>query len=280
MPTAVWSGHIVFGLVSFPVELYAAARRITLDFDLLHRKDGSRVKYVTFCADEDKRLEKSEIVKGYAYEKGQYVLFEPSDFTKAAPSTAKVMEIQQFIEASELDPIALDASYYVKPADAGARPYGLLFETLRSLGRCGIAQMAMHNREHIVAIRPANTGLVLHTLFYEEELRSGNEYRTEHSTAKSALKSKEQELAKTLVDSLTSDFDLGAYRDGYRERLVSLIEAKKKGKRIVSSPTPKLAPVIDILDALKKSVAASKRREPAARKSVLGKPLTARRRTG
>jgi DNA end-binding protein Ku len=276
MPTTVWAGHITFGLVSFPVELQAAARRITLDFDLLHRKDGSRVKYVTFCADEDKRLEKSEIVKGYAYEKGQYVLFEPSDFAKAAPSTAKVMEIQQFIESDALDPIALDASYYVKPTEAGSRPYSLLYNTLRGLNRLGIAQMAMHNREHIVAIRPASTGLVLHTLFYDEELRSGDEYRTE----KANFKSKEEQLAKTLVDSLTSDFDLSAYHDGYRERLESLIQAKKKGKRIVSSPAPKLAPVIDILEALKESIAASKRKQAPARKMIAQKRIASRRRAG
>jgi DNA end-binding protein Ku len=276
MPTAVWSGHITFGSVSFPVELHAAARRITLDFDLLQRKDGSRVKYVTFCGEEDKRLDRPEIVKGYAYEKGRYLLFETADFSKAAPSTAKVMEIQQFIEADELDPMLLDASYYVKPADAGARPYSLLFHTLRTLRRCGIAQMAMHNREHIVAIRPANTGLVLHTLFYEEELRSGDEHRTD----KSNFKSKEEQLAKTLVDSLTFGLDLRAYRDGYRERLESLIEAKKKGKRVVSSPQPKLAPVIDILDALKRSVAAAKRKEPAARKTARPRQAAARRRAG
>ncbi len=276
MPPAVWSGHITFGLVSFPVELHAAARRITLDFDLLHRKDGSRVKYVTFRAEEDKRLEKTEIVKGYAYEKGRYVLLEAADFAKAAPSTAKVMEIQQFIASEELDPMLLDASYYVKPAGAGVRPYSPLFNTLRTLDRCGIAQMAMHNRERIVAIRAGGAGLVLHTLFYEEELRSDGEYRTD----KPGFKAKEERLAETLVDSLTSELDLSAYRDGYRERLESLIEAKKKGKRVVSSPQPKLAPVIDILDALKKSVAASQRKVAPARKVLRPKQSAARRRAG
>lgn len=254
MAATVWSGHITFGLVSFPVELVAAARRIALDFDLLHRKDGSGVKYVTYCKSEDHPIEKDEIVKGFAYEKGQYVLFEPEDFAKAAPSTAKVMEIQQFVSAAEVDPTLLDASYYVKPKDAGAKPYSLLYETLSARKRWGIAQMAMHNREHIVAIRPGARGLVLHTLFYEEELRSAEE----HYTERGAFKKQENELAALLIDNLTGPLELSQYADGYRQRLEEAIEAKKRGSKTIAAQQKKLAPVVDIMEALRKSVAVGK----------------------
>ncbi|HEU0120525.1 MAG TPA: Ku protein [Bryobacteraceae bacterium] len=264
MAAIVWSGHITFGLVSFPVELAAAARRIVMDFDLLHRADGSPVKYVTYCKAEDRALEKSEIVKGFAYEKGKYVLLEAEDFAKAAPGSAKVMEIQQFVAASEMDLNLLDASYFVKPKDAGARPYALLYETLRRLDRWGIAQMAMHNREHLVAIRPGEKGLVLHTLFYEEELRTGEQSPAEPS----GFRKKEHELAASLVETLTAPLDLSQYHDGYRERLTAVIEAKKRGKKVVAVRETKRAPVVDIMEALRQSIAAGKSKARAPRKTA------------
>lgn len=259
MPAKVWAGHITFGLVSFPVELFAAARRKTLDLDLLHRKDGSRVKYVTFCQTEDRPLSRDEIVKGFAYEKGKYVILEPDDFAKAAPPTAKVMEMQEFVHASQIDPVFLDASYYVAPGEGGGRPYALLYEALRENELWGMAQMAMHNREHTVVLRPGAKGLILHTMYYLDELRAGVEFTVDRES----VKAKELNLATALVKSLEADFEPEKYHDTYRQRLENVIDSKRKGKKIVAMPEPSIAPVVDIMDALKRSLSAKGKGEPA-----------------
>jgi len=262
MPATVWTGHITFGLVSFPVELFAAARRNTLDLDLLHAKDFSRVKYVTFCKTEDKPLSRDEIVKGFAYEKGKYIILEPDDFAKAAPKTAKVMEMQEFVEATEIDPIYLDDSYYVSPKEGGEKPYALLYQALIANNLWGVAQMAMHSREHTVVLRPGPKGLLLHTMYYREEIRSAQEYNVD----KSQVKEKELALATSLIQALASTFEPQKYHDSYREKLEAIIESKRKGKKIVAMPETKLAPVVDIMEALKKSLAIHKK--PVARETA------------
>jgi len=283
MAATVWSGHITFGLVSFPVELVAAARRIALDFDLLHGKDGSRVKYVSFCQLENRPLEKDEIVKGFAYEKGKYVILEPTDFAKAAPKTAKVMEMQEFVAASEVDPIALDASYYVSPREGGERPYALLFRALVANKLWGVAQMAMHNREHTVLLRAGKSGLILHTMFYQEELRTSEEFKVDPGH----VKDKELALANMLVKSLEASFEPQKYHDAYRERLEAVIESKRKGKKVVALPETRLAPVVDIMDALRRSLAGKKqtpsKSAPArigAKNSAKAVPATHSNKTG
>lgn len=263
MAATVWSGHITFGLVSFPVELNTAARRKTLDLDLLHAKDFSRVKYVTYCANEDKPLDKSEIVKGFAYEKGKYIILEPSDFEKAKPPTAKVMEMQEFVEATEVDPVYLDASYYVAPKEGGEKPYALLYHALKTNKLWGVAQMAMHSREHTVVLRPGSRGLVLHTMFYRDEVRSAQEFNVD----KGQIKDKELELANALIKSLESSFEPEKYQDNYRVRLEAVIESKRKGKKVVEMPEPKLAPVVDIMEALRMSLAV-KQKGPAKSESA------------
>ena len=265
MAATIWSGYISFGLVSFPVELFAAARRNALDFDLIHKKDGSGVKYVSYCKLEDKPLEKDDIVKGFAYEKGKYVILEASDFEKAAPKTAKVMEMQEFVNSTEVDPIFLDTSYYVSPREGGEKPYALLYQALVTNELWGVAKMAMHNREHTVLLRPGGKGLILHTMFYRDELRTSEEFTVNTKE----VKDKEMTLANALVKSLASDFAPQKYHDTYRKRLEAVIESKRKGKKILAMPEPKLAPVIDIMEALRKSLAIKPK--PAAKAAAAGK---------
>lgn len=257
MASTVWKGHLTFGLVSFPVRLYSAARGETVSFNLLHAPDHSRIKQVIFCQAEDKEVPRAELVKGYEYEKGHYVVVEDEDIRKVAPKTAKVMEIQEFVQSAQVDPVFLESSYYMAPDEGGEKPYALLFEALRQSQYCAVAKVAMHNREHVVVLRPARTGILLHTMYYVDEIRQVEEFRTDTGL----VKDRELELAKTLIASLADDFHPEKYQDTYRENLRQMIEAKIEGKKVVETPAPKLAPVIDIVEALKRSLA--ERRKPA-----------------
>jgi DNA end-binding protein Ku len=258
MASTVWKGHLTFGLVSFPVRLYSAARGDSISFNQLHKADGSRIKQVIYCQAEDKPIPRSEIVKGYEYEKDRYVVIEDEDVKKVAPQTAKVIEIVEFVKADQVDPIYLETSYYMAPDEAGERPYALLFEALRETGYYGVAKIAMHNREHIVILRPGQNGVLMHTMYFAYEIRKVDEFRTDLSL----VKEKELALAKSLIEAMVTDFQPEKFKDNYRENLLHLIEAKKEGNRVVATPEPKEAKVIDIMDALKASLAMA--RKPAA----------------
>ncbi|MGH9556912.1 MAG: Ku protein [Terriglobales bacterium] len=264
MASTVWKGHLTFGLVSLPVRLYSAARSETVGFNQLHKADNSRVKQVLYCQLEDKPIERTEIVKGFEYEKGRYVVIEDEEVKKVAPKTAKTMEILEFVKSADVDPIYYESSYYMAPDDAGEKPYALLFEAMRRSGYVALAKVAMHNREHIVILRPSGKGILMHTMYYADEIRRVDEFRTDVSL----VKDKELELANTLIESLAGDFHPEQYKDDYRENLKGMIQAKVDGKEIVETPAPQhLAPVIDILEALKMSLAkkpAHSAAEPAA----------------
>src|ERR1700736_1253286 len=164
MASTVWKGHLTFGLVSFPVKLYSAARSESISFNQLHKADNSRVRQVLYCAAEDKPIPRTEIVKGYEYEKDRYVVIEDEEIKKVAPATAKDMEIQECVKSDQVDPIFLETSYYMAPDEASEKPYALLFDALRKTGYVGVAKIAMHNREHVGILRPGQTGVMMHTL--------------------------------------------------------------------------------------------------------------------
>jgi len=256
MASTVWKGYLTFGLLSLPVKLYSAARAETVSFNQLHKADNSRVKQVLYCQVEDKPITRAEIVKGYEYEKDKYVVVEDEEVKKVAPKTAKTMEVLEFVQSSEVDPIFFESSYYMAPDEAGEKPYALLFEALRKTGCVGVAKIAMHNREHIVILRPGTQGILLHTMYYRDEIRQVEEFRTDRSL----VKEKELELAMTLVQSLQAAFEPEKYKDEYRENLKAMIEAKVQGKEIVeTAPTVHKAPVIDIMEALKMSLAQARK---------------------
>ena len=256
MASTVWKGHLTFGLLSLPVKLYSAARAETVSFNQLHKSDHSRVKQVLYCQVEDKPITRADIVKGYEYEKDKYVVVEDEEIKKVAPKTAKTMEVLEFVPSAEVDPIFFESSYYLAPDEAGEKPYALLFEALRKTGCVGVAKIAMHNREHIVILRPGEHGILLHTMYYRDEIRQVEEFRTDRSL----VKDKELELAMTLVKSLEAAFEPEKYKDDYRENLKAMIQAKVEGKEIVeTAPTQHKAPVIDILEALKMSLAQAKK---------------------
>ena len=268
MASTVWKGHLTFGLVSLPVKLYSAARSETVSFNQLHKSDNSRIKNVVYCQAEDKPVPRAELVKGYEYEKDKYVVVDEEEIKKVAPRTAKTMEILEFVKASEVDAVFFESSYYVAPDDAGEKPYALLFEALRRSEYLALAKIAMHNREHIVLLRPGKHGILMHTMYYTDEIRQVEEFRTDISL----VKEKELELAMNLIENLIGAFEPEKYKDTYRENLRALITAKVEGKETVEPPAPThLAPVIDILEALKMSIAEAKK--PA--RSTAGRPVAA-----
>jgi DNA end-binding protein Ku len=257
MASSVWKGHLTFGLVSFPIGLFSAARSETINFNLLHKDDHSRIRQVTYCQAEDKPVPRSELVKGYEYEKDHYVEIEDEDIKKVAPKTAKVMEILEFVKAGDVDPVYLESSYYVAPDEGGEKPYALLFQALRESSYYGVAKVAMHNREHIIILRPGAKGILSHTMYYQDEIRQVEEFRTDTSL----VKDKELAMAKMLISALEAEFEPQKYHDDYRENLQKMIEAKIDGRKVVATPETHIAPVIDIMEALKKSLA--EKRKPA-----------------
>src|SRR5438128_5576148 len=255
MAASVWSGYLTFGLISMPVRLFSGARSSGVSLHMLHRDDLHRIKQQLYCPADNRVVERSEIVKGYEYRKDEYVVIEPEEIKKIEPKTAKVMEILEFVKSTEVDPIYFESSYYMAPDQAGEKPYALLFDTLRRTGYVGIAKIAMHNREHIVIFRPGDHGILMHTMYYSHEIRKMEEFRTDTSL----VKDKEVELAQMLVESLAATFDPGKYKDMYRENLQGMIDAKIKGQEVVAPPTAEPAKVIDIMEALKQSLAIAKK---------------------
>lgn len=258
MASTVWKGHITFGLVSFPVKLFTAARGESISFNQLHKTDHSRVKQVLFCAAEDKPIPRSEIVKGYEYEKDRYVVIDEEDLKKIAPKSAKVMEILEFVKDSEVDPVYYESSYYMAPDEAGEKPYALFFDALKKSGYVGVAKITMHSREHIVVLRPGKYGLLLHTMYYADEVRRTEEFRTDVSL----VKDKEREMAMTLINTLAAGFEPDKYKDTYRENVRTMIDAKVNGEEVVAAPAATPAKVVDILTALQQSL--DRIKKPAA----------------
>jgi DNA end-binding protein Ku len=257
MGNSIWKGHIAFGLVAFPVKLHAAARSQAVSFHQLHQCDHSRVKQVLYCAAEDQPVSRNELVKGYEYEKDRYVVVEEGELTQISPRSSRVMEVLEFVPEAEVDAVYLDASYYVSPERAGEKPYTLLYEALRRTGQVALAQLTMHSREHLVLLRPGRFGLLVHTLFYRDEIRALEEFRTDTGW----VTPQELELARLLVESLTAHFEPAKYKDHYRESLRALIDAKIRGEelRVPGATEPAPPPVVDILEALKASLARAKK---------------------
>jgi DNA end-binding protein Ku len=275
---AVWKGHLTFGLITIPVRLFTAARSERISFHQLHEKCHSRLRMPLFCPQCKRQVERSELIKGYEYEKDQYVLVTEEELEKIAPPSARVMEIQEFVKTADVDPLYFDASYYLVPEDAGRKAYLLLMKTMEEEGYSAIAKLYMHQREYTTVIRPRAGGLTLHTMYYAAEVRPLAEYGQADSVE---LKPQEIKLAQQLIGSLAGKFAPKKYTDEYQQRVAQLIEAKRKGHAVAEAPAPQLAPVIDLMEALKKSLAerqAAPKKPPA--RAVAAEAGRKRRKTG
>src|SRR5215469_14635714 len=222
MATSVWKGHLTFGLISVPVRLFAAARGERVSFNQLHKVCHSRLKQPLTCPTCRRTVERSEIIKGYEYEKDQYVLFNEEELDKIEPPSARTMQILEFVKVNEVDPLYYDSSYYVAPEEGGVKAYQLLMQAMKETGTAAIAKLTMHQREHIVVIRPGSKGMTLHTMFYTNEIRSAESIPTNSGE----LKEPEKKLAHQLIESLEATFEPAKYRDEYQENLKGMISAK------------------------------------------------------
>jgi DNA end-binding protein Ku len=262
MASTVWKGYITFGLITIPVRLFAAARGERVSFHQIHEVCGTRIKQQTYCPHCERVVERRELVKGYEVEKDQYVIVTDEEVKSVAPASSDNMEILEFVKAEGIDPIYFDASYFMVPEDAGKKAYHLLLETMRKSGYSAIAKVAMHQREYTVVVRPNPHGLLIHTMFYPEEVREVPEFGRDDNVT---VKPQEVALAEKLVEGLAADFDPSKYHDEYQERLKALIEAKREGQTVEAAAPKKRAPVIDLMQALQKSLGELPQRKPASK---------------
>src|ERR1700730_12753384 len=271
MAASVWKGSISFGLLSIPIRLYPAARTQRINLHQIHKKCHTRLRQPLYCPTCHRIVDRSEVVKGYEYEKGQYIFIEDQELKKITPPSSKNMEIQAFVKGSQIDPIFFDSSYLALPEKDNPKPYVLLVQALEDSDRVGIAKITMHQREYTVFIRPRSHGLTIHTMYFVNEIRSVE--GCGKITQEVKLRPQEIKLAEQLVESLSGDFRPQQYHDTFQENLKALMEAKREGKTIVEEAPPKRAPVIDMMEALKRSLQATEeqkkkkpmRARPAAR---------------
>jgi DNA end-binding protein Ku len=262
MAASVWSGYLTFGLISMPVKLFSGARSSGISFNMLHRDDMSRLKQQYVCLADGKVVERSDIVKGYEFRKDEYVVIEPEEIKKIEPKTAKTMEILEFVKTSEVDPVFFESSYYMVPDEAGRRPYALLTKAMEESEFVAIAQLTMHNREYTVFLRPHEGGMMLHTMYYAEEVRKLEGF----GAPDVELKDAEVKVAHQLIEALAADWDPEKYHDSFQDNLKNLIQTKLEGGKIAEVEKPKkLAPVVDLMSALKQSLAEMEgKKKPAA----------------
>src|SRR4029078_3303027 len=228
MAASVWSGYLTFGLISMPVRLFSGARSSGISFNQLHRTDLHRVKQQLICPLDSQLLDRNDIVKGYQYRKNEYVVIEPEEIKKIEPQTAKTMEILEFVKTSEVDPVYFESSYYMLPEEAGRRPYALLTKALEESEYVAIAKLTMHNREYTVFLRPHEGGLMLHTMYYEEEGRKGEGF----GAPDVELKDAEVKVAHQLIEALAADWEPEKFKDEFVENLRKLIETKLQGSEL------------------------------------------------
>jgi DNA end-binding protein Ku len=262
MAASVWSGYLTFGLISMPVRLFSGARSSGISFNMLHRTDKQRIKQQYYCPADNQVVERSDIVKGYEFRKNEYIVIEPEEIKKIEPKTAKTMEILEFVKTSEVDPVYFESSYYMLPEEAGRRPYALLTKALEESEFVAIAKLTMHNREYTVFLRPHEGGMMLHTMYYADEVRKVDGF----GRPDVELKESEVKVAHQLIKALADEWNPEKYHDDFQENLKKLIETKLEGGEVAEVEKPKkLAPVIDLMAALKQSLAEMEgKKKPAA----------------
>ena len=252
----MWRGAISFGLVSIPIRVYTATEEKTLRFNQLHEKDHGRIKYQRACAKDGQEVPYDEIVKGYEYEKDRYVILTDDDLDAVPVQSTRNIDIQQFVDQAEIDPIYYKKTYYLGPEEAGVKAYQLLVEALREGEKVGVAKVSFRGQEHLAAIRLMDNLLVLDTMFWPDEIR---EAKFEELDKEVRVSDKEVSMAESLIDNLTESWNPDAYTDEYREALLDIVEKKVAGEEIEEVEPVEPARVVDLMDALKQSVEATKK---------------------
>ena len=262
---SIGSGAISFGLVSIPVNLYVATSSESPSFNLLHTKCGSRIKQQRFCPVCKEVVERQELVKGYEVEKNQYVRLTDDELKALEGEASEAIEIFEFVPLAKVDPIYFEKSYYLGPDKGGEKAYRLLADSMVQAGKVALAKFVMRGKENLVIVRPAQKGLVMHTMYFYNEVRNFDEIG-KGETAK--ISSSETKLATRLIDELSNDaFEPEKYEDEYAQRVLDLVKKKAEGEEVTLSLTPpQQGKVIDLMEALKRSLGSTpKQRKPAVR---------------
>jgi len=266
MPRAIWSGSISFGLVNVPVKLVTATSAKDVRFHQLHVTDGGRINQKRVCSVDGEEVDYSEIVKGYEIHRGQYVIVEPEELESLSPEASRSIDIEEFVDLADIDPLFFDHSYYLVPDSPAARPYALLVEAMEGTGKVGIGRFVLRTKEYLAALRPREGARVLSTLLFADEVVQTAELEVQ--TAKDTKPSeRELNMARQLVSSLSADWEPEKYKDDYRQKVLEMIEAKAEGNEIARPEVAeKAAPVVDLLAALEASLARAEEqgRAPAA----------------
>jgi len=259
---SIGSGTISFGLVSIPVRVFVATHSEQLGFNMLHEACGTRIKQQLYCPHHDKVVERSELVKGYQFEKDRYVTFTDEELRALEAEANRAIDIHEFVPLAGVDPIYFEDAHYLGPDKGAEKAYHLLAEAMRATGKVALAQFVRGGKEHLVVIRPYDGGLVLHSMFYADEVRSFDEVDT---GGEPKVRPNELQMAERLIEQLANqDFRPDQYKDEYRERLQEVVQKKVAGEEVtIAEPEKPRAQVIDLMDALKKSLAGRKAGEEA-----------------
>jgi DNA end-binding protein Ku len=263
MPRALWSGSITFGLVNAPVRIYSAVQEHKLHFHLLHRKDESPVGYEKICKQEDKPIPDDEIVKAFEYAKGKYVYVEDEDFEAAQVKGHKAIDITDFVSYDEIDPIFFAKTYYVGPEDGAERVYSLLAQAMEESGLAAVTKFVMRDRQHLGVLRVRDGLIILEQLYFADEIRPPSEI----NAAKRKVDKRELDMAARLIDSFTGEWTPKKYKDTYRDELLALIEAKRKGKQThLAANIAEEEQAPDLMTALQESIERSRNGKKSRRR--------------
>jgi len=265
LPRSIWTGAISFGLVNVPVKLYSAVSKKTVRFHQLHEKDGVRIQQKRVCPADGEEVSYDQIVKGYEITPDQYVVVTPEELEAIEPRKTKTIDIEDFVDLEDIDPIFYDHPYYLVPDTGAEKAYKLLVDAMEEAGKVAIARVVIRSKEQLVAIRPRGGVLTMETMLFADEVIPPTDLDDMPEDGKKKTSKRELEMAQQLIESLSTDFDADKYRDEYREELVALIERKARGEEVVAAvseePKPTKAP--DLMAALEESLAAIKS-EPLA----------------
>ena len=270
MARSIWGGAISFGLVNVPVKLFTAVRKKDVRFHQLHGKDGARIQQKRVCSLDGEEVPYEELAKGYEIASGQYVMIDPAELEELDPESTHTIDIEDFVDLDQIDPLFFDSSYYVVPDERGIKPYRLLLEAMRDANKVGIAKVVMRTKQYLVALRPVGDALVMSTMNFADEVVPQEELEGLPGQSHD-VSDRELAMANQLIGSLATDFDPSKYHDTYREQVLNLIERKAEGQEIVAQPAAERpAPVVDLMAALEASLAAVRGDRPAAGDGAAG----------
>jgi DNA end-binding protein Ku len=252
VPRVLWKGVISFGLVNIPIRMFTAVRDRSLRFHMLTQDGSCRLRQKLYCPETGKEYNFNETARGFEVAPDQYVLHEDEEIQKLLPETGRNIEIEDFVSLEEIDPMRYNRPYYLAPVEGGGKPYRLLIEAMEKTGKVGIARFVLHSKQHLAAVRVLQGGLALSTMYWPDEVLAMKDVT---AVPDDKVDTKQIQLATNLVEAMTKPFDAERYRDTYREQLAELIERKAEGKRIpLPSEPQKTAQVVDLMDALKRSL--------------------------